>query len=201
MEIPKTNKEKILSVSIRLFAQKGYSNVSMREIAKEVGIQAASIYNHYPSKSALLNDIADYFKEQMMKEIYPSFEITEDSDVRSFIENTINATDRFFKSLVFMDIGNIILHEQFENKKINVLLLEELIRKPREAFALYFSKLMELGRMRSLDPILIAKEYHAYFIYRFYENSLAMNYSQMDSAQSKAEQNAHVQLFLDNYCL
>ena len=43
----------ILDRSIPLFAKKGYSGVSMRDIAKAVGISSAALYHHFPNKQAL----------------------------------------------------------------------------------------------------------------------------------------------------
>lgn len=54
-------KEKIFDVSLDLFSKKGYDSVSLREIAKEVGIRKSSIYSHYTSKEAILMNIFDYF--------------------------------------------------------------------------------------------------------------------------------------------
>jgi len=52
-------KEKIKSVSIDLFFQKGYFATSISEIARGSGIQKASIYYHYPSKEELLFNILE----------------------------------------------------------------------------------------------------------------------------------------------
>ena len=46
-------KEKILEVTDALFADKGY-NVSMSDIAKEVGIKVPSIYSHYSGKDEII---------------------------------------------------------------------------------------------------------------------------------------------------
>lgn len=43
----------ILDTAIPLFAAGGYSGVSMRTIAKQVGISAAALYHHYPDKQSL----------------------------------------------------------------------------------------------------------------------------------------------------
>jgi len=47
------SKEEILELAIPLFAQSGFAGVSMRDIAKVVGINAASLYHHFPDKQAL----------------------------------------------------------------------------------------------------------------------------------------------------
>ena len=43
----------ILDKSIPLFAHSGYAGVSMRDIAKSVGISGAALYHHYPDKQSL----------------------------------------------------------------------------------------------------------------------------------------------------
>ena len=58
-------KDKILQVSIYLFAEKGYGNVSVREIAKEVGVKASSLYKHYESKNDILESIFQLFRESL----------------------------------------------------------------------------------------------------------------------------------------
>ena len=45
---------RIDDVALKLFAQKGYAAVSMREIAREVGVQAGALYNYSPNKQDLL---------------------------------------------------------------------------------------------------------------------------------------------------
>ncbi|MFK5914772.1 MAG: TetR/AcrR family transcriptional regulator [Woeseiaceae bacterium] len=43
----------IIEKSIPLFARSGFSGVSMRDIAKTVGISGAALYHHYPDKQSL----------------------------------------------------------------------------------------------------------------------------------------------------
>ena len=64
-----TRKDEIIQTSAILFKQKGYSAVTMRDIARAMGIKAASLYNHITSKQEILSDIiislAEQFTEQM----------------------------------------------------------------------------------------------------------------------------------------
>ena len=50
----------ILQKSIPLFAARGYSGVSMRNISEVVGIKAASIYHHFSDKQALYLAAMEY---------------------------------------------------------------------------------------------------------------------------------------------
>ena len=51
--VKQQTKEEILTTTIPLFAEAGYTGVSMRQIAQAVGIKAASLYHHFPDKQAL----------------------------------------------------------------------------------------------------------------------------------------------------
>jgi AcrR family transcriptional regulator len=53
MEGGSPTKERILMTSTILFARKGYTAVSMRDIARANDIKPASLYNHFKSKEAL----------------------------------------------------------------------------------------------------------------------------------------------------
>ena len=52
-----TRKQEIILTAARLFKEKGYSAVTMRDLAADMGIKAASLYNHISSKQAILKDI------------------------------------------------------------------------------------------------------------------------------------------------
>jgi AcrR family transcriptional regulator len=61
MERPKrpetVTPEKIVAASARLFAERGYYNTTMEDIAAEVGILKGSLYHHVGSKEAILDRI------------------------------------------------------------------------------------------------------------------------------------------------
>lgn len=52
-----TRKQEICITAARLFKQKGYSAVTMRDLAAAVGLKAASLYNHIASKEEILNEV------------------------------------------------------------------------------------------------------------------------------------------------
>ncbi len=60
VDVPTTDspaRARILDVAASLFLEQGYEAASLRRIADEVGIQAASIYHHFTSKEDLLEAI------------------------------------------------------------------------------------------------------------------------------------------------
>ncbi|WP_420568090.1 TetR/AcrR family transcriptional regulator [Thalassovita sp.] len=52
--------------ALRLFAQHGFAAVSMRQIAKEVGVQAGALYNYIPDKQSLLFDLLRQHMEDLL---------------------------------------------------------------------------------------------------------------------------------------
>ncbi|MCO5084390.1 MAG: TetR/AcrR family transcriptional regulator [Rhizobiaceae bacterium] len=56
----------IRDAAIHLIAVKGFEAVTLRGIAKQVGIQASSLYRYYPSKSELLMTIITAHMEELL---------------------------------------------------------------------------------------------------------------------------------------
>lgn len=52
-----STKQKVKVSAQKLFRERGYAAIGMRQLAKAVGIQAPSLYNHYKSKDQLLSEI------------------------------------------------------------------------------------------------------------------------------------------------
>lgn len=56
-------KKRILDEALTLFAEKGYGNVYVGQIAEAVGIKAPSLYKHYKSKQDIFNAILEEMKQ------------------------------------------------------------------------------------------------------------------------------------------
>src|SRR5690554_6331732 len=52
-----SRKDEIVKVAATLFRKRGYSAITMRDIASEMDIKAASLYNHISGKQEILADI------------------------------------------------------------------------------------------------------------------------------------------------
>ncbi|MCF7796154.1 MAG: TetR/AcrR family transcriptional regulator [Lentisphaeria bacterium] len=78
-------KDKIKETAARLFADKGYTSTSLREIAEAVGVTKAALYYHYPNKEAIFRAVVeDNFRNHLQQEIT----VTENSpDVWSALHN------------------------------------------------------------------------------------------------------------------
>ncbi len=81
-------KSEIINVAARLFKEKGYSAVTMRDIAQSLDIKAASLYNHIKSKQEILVLIV----LEIAKEYTTNIRVIEKSDDSAVakITNVIN---------------------------------------------------------------------------------------------------------------
>ncbi|WP_338731292.1 TetR/AcrR family transcriptional regulator [Mangrovimonas cancribranchiae] len=62
-----TRKDEIIKTAAKLFKEKGYSAMTMRDLASEMGIKAASLYNHINSKQEILKEIIISLAEAFTK--------------------------------------------------------------------------------------------------------------------------------------
>jgi AcrR family transcriptional regulator len=87
-----SSKEKILGTAIVLFAQKGYSGLSMRQLAQAVDMSAAAIYHHFPDKNALYLEAVRFAfidKEQVFSQVWES-NCSAEEKLGIFIRSLIN---------------------------------------------------------------------------------------------------------------
>jgi AcrR family transcriptional regulator len=57
-------REKLLDSCFHIFSQKGYSNVSIREIAKEAGTSTGTLYHYFRNKEDILEQLFVYIRKK-----------------------------------------------------------------------------------------------------------------------------------------
>lgn len=101
-------RNKIITAGFKLFAEKGFYNVTADEIAKEAGVSTGIAYRYFEDKKDILIESIKYY----LNNINYNWEISEidfssETDTKKFL-NTI--LDEFIK----VHKKNIAIHEQFE---------------------------------------------------------------------------------------
>jgi AcrR family transcriptional regulator len=104
----------IRRAALRLFAQGGYEATTMREIAAEVGIRAASLYNHFGSKEDILWDLTSTALDELQAESEASMSLLPHNakpieQLRSFVRAHIayHAVNSEQATLVNMQMGGL----------------------------------------------------------------------------------------------
>ncbi|SDB55454.1 transcriptional regulator, TetR family [Flavobacteriaceae bacterium MAR_2010_188] len=75
-------KSQIINTASKLFKERGYSAVTMRDLATELGIKAASLYNHINSKQEILKEIIISIAEDFTE------------GIKEIEENNLSASDK-----------------------------------------------------------------------------------------------------------
>lgn len=66
---PAGTRRSILETALRLFAERGYSGTSIRDIATACGLQGPTLYSHYPSKEHVLAEICRMGHEAFLRSV------------------------------------------------------------------------------------------------------------------------------------
>ena len=64
------SKDKIVQVAFNLFLQKGYRDVSLREIVDEVGLTKGAFYHYFKGKEQLFTEVVDHYFLSLSDYIY-----------------------------------------------------------------------------------------------------------------------------------
>jgi AcrR family transcriptional regulator len=80
----------ILSCAARLFRTQGYAAVSLREIAKGVGMTTGSLYYHFASKEEIVSEILDQGHRRVLHEVQKGITaLGPDADSRAILRTAI----------------------------------------------------------------------------------------------------------------
>jgi len=60
-----SRRAELLRIAAGLFAEKGFKNTTVRDIADASGIQSGSLYHHFDSKESMVDEILSSFQEEL----------------------------------------------------------------------------------------------------------------------------------------
>ncbi|MCW3819063.1 TetR/AcrR family transcriptional regulator [Micromonospora sp. DR5-3] len=90
MREPGDRREAILDTAAALFARKGVAATTVRQIADEVGILSGSLYHHFDSKEAMVDEIISSFLRDL-KDRYAKV-LAQEADARVRLHDLIVAS-------------------------------------------------------------------------------------------------------------
>lgn len=140
----------VRDAALRLFARHGFAAVSMRQIAREVGVQAGALYAYTPDKQALLHDLMQGHMLRLLArwqdrpELDPLARL--ERFVRFHIADSLDHSDAVFLS--YMELRNL----SDENHRT----VSKLRRKYEDALELILRDGQAAGVMQIADTRLTA---------------------------------------------
>lgn len=198
-------KKKILEVSLALFAQKGFDGVSVREIAKEVGVRESALYKHYKNKE----DILDKIIEEMISSIRNGYELRHvpETLTEGVAEGYRNISEEqlcemswsifkmFTEEPKLSNFRRLLMREQFHNKTFAKYYDKFFIEGVIESQAKTFLQLVDSGLFRKADERIIALHFYG---------PILLLFQQYDCEPEKKDEIKemlfkHVRAFGENY--
>ncbi|HHX22690.1 MAG TPA: TetR/AcrR family transcriptional regulator [Thermoanaerobacterales bacterium] len=166
-----TTKELILHTALRLFSERGYNGVSMRELAAEVGIKAASIYNHFSSKEDIFNSLFVEMQnryEQIIKTVNVPSGTSKEAAMQYVgisekqLQQIAGGLFLYFAKDEFAaPFRRMITSEQYRNPLAGDVFMKMFINGALEYQTELFKKLIEQGEFIEADPEIIALHFYA----------------------------------------
>lgn len=134
-----STKETILKVASQLFADSGYDNTSVRDIAKGADVNISAINYHFKSKVGLFAEVLNHNIETLRSqftELYSIATSTEDCAVRIY-SHFEKESNTFYNSMKMFLVNNLPLEEDIIPKSCSgeqkgppgTEILMEMIRK------------------------------------------------------------------------
>ena len=129
-------RKELLWKSFDLFASKGYGSVTMREIAKELGVSTGTLYHYFPNKEAIFLQLVE---EQYQQDV-TNF-LAEAGDIK-YVPERIRAVVKFAEKNEEYFISQILLWADFYQQRgksevLNNEILKKVAQKSREELLKY----------------------------------------------------------------
>ena len=194
-------KESIIYNSLDLFSLKGYESVSIRDIAKSVGIKGSSIYNHFSSKQALYNCVINTFSDYVSKSLDKicNFYLNDNvsnftsKDLNFFIESQSSIFNYLLTDTYSIKLKKILLLEKIQNKKASLLFEKLFITNVLNYSKKIISRLLH-NSLKCTDTSLLSFELCSPFFFIFLRSDVVTKEEQL--ALKK-----HLTQFSNNYLM
>lgn len=85
-----TRREQLLAIAAELFAEKGFRNTTVRDIADAAGILSGSLYHHFDSKESMVDELLVPFQEELFGK-YDEI-LASDDDARTKLERAVRVS-------------------------------------------------------------------------------------------------------------
>jgi TetR/AcrR family transcriptional regulator, cholesterol catabolism regulator len=82
-----SRRDELLGIAAKLFAERGFKNTTVRDIADAAGILSGSLYHHFDSKESMVDEILRTFQDELFGK-YDEI-LASDDDPRTKLERAV----------------------------------------------------------------------------------------------------------------
>ncbi len=110
-------RQKLLEKSFNFVSHKGYANITMRDIAAELGISSGALYHYFPSKESMLNDMIFWAgMKNSDRIILRTGSVDNIQDRFDMLINVLKESGEFYQNILLLAIDKY-RHTDFEKVK------------------------------------------------------------------------------------
>jgi len=191
-------KSKILKISLKLFASKGYKATTVRDIAGAMGVKQSALYNHFKNKDEILETLVSELTSSAIVQIFADKDAQQlHKQGKSLLMNIATT----FKLISFDGqneaLFKLLMQEIFRNERIREIYNEHFYQENVKKLSGIFFAMMQDDMIKSSDPLLLANEFFSpLFFYQMQVSLLKLDKKSTSSVVSLFEK--HVDFFWDN---
>lgn len=205
-----STRERILREALDLFSVKGYDAVSVRDIARAVGIKESSLYNHFRNKQDIFDSIISEYSGRG-SEFFYNMQLTGEDKQFAVDERTVNMYRQmsnqqfaavagpifefYFTDEINVKLRKMLTIEQYRSPEIRKLYRDVSFDQAIDFQSTLFAALIEAGCFVKTDPYLLAMAFFApiFLIFYKYDNN------QQSLGEAKELFNRHIAHFNETY--
>ena len=153
-----SRRNQIVAVAAELFASRGFSGTTTKEIAEGAGVSEAIIFRHFASKDKLYAAILDYKVKQGSERIKAQLEeaARRKDDKAFFGALAFEMLDFHCKDETFM---RLLLFSALEGHELSSIFFDSTARDIRNHIRKYIKQRSSDGAFRSIDPAVAARAF------------------------------------------
>ena len=166
-------KQRILEEALALFAEKGFANVYVGEIAGRVGIRAPSLYKHYKSKQAIFDAIVEEMHRRFLEQagLLNIHGNNPDADAEIYQQLPEEALVRLGINLFLYQlhddytrrIRKMLTIEQFRSRELADAYMRQYIDDPMGYCAILLKQAADQGVLQAGNVEVMALQFYAPF--------------------------------------
>lgn len=177
-------KDKILIEALSLFSVSGFSGVSVRDIAKAVGIRESAIYKHYKNKQELFDTIVevsagriDSLQEELISKFNHNVNTKEVFPISIIQEIYCNIFLFYLTDDVLSKFRRMMTIEHLKDNELNRKFKDMFIEKTLSYQSEVFRNLINEGKVNGTNPDIMAIHFYSpifmlFFRYDFEDDKI-----------------------------
>ena len=161
-------KDKILIEALSLFSVSGFSGVSVRDIAKAVGIRESAIYKHYKNKQQLFDTIVevsagriDSLQEELISKFNHNVNTKEVFPISIIQEIYCNIFLFYLTDDILSKFRRMMTIEHLKDNELNRKFKDMFIEKTLSYQSEVFRNLINEGKVNGTNPDIMAIHFYS----------------------------------------